>query len=89
LGGVILSAIWGQSRSKLRRFGCCAPVNIPADATALGWDVDGKEDSRSINYPSVVGMPLFLGHSRPDISFTTHQCAQCTHSPKQIHEDAL
>ena len=47
------------------------------------------EASGSINYPSVVGMLLYLGHSRPDISFATHQCARYTHFPKQSHEDAL
>jgi hypothetical protein len=51
------------------------PVNTPADAAALGRDVDGKEASGSINYASVVGMLLYLGHSWPDISFATHQCA--------------
>jgi hypothetical protein len=65
------------------------PVNTPADAVALGQDVDGKEASGSINYTSVVGMLLYLGHSWPDISFATHQCARYTHSPKQTHEDAL
>ncbi len=65
------------------------PVNTPADAAALGRDVDGKEASGSINYASVVGMLLYLGHSRPDISFATHQCAQYTQSPKQTHEDTL
>jgi hypothetical protein len=64
------------------------PVNTPADAAALGRDVGGKEASRSINYASVVGMLLYLGHSWPDISFATHQCAY-TQSPKQTHEDAL
>ncbi len=34
-------------------------------------------------------MLLYLGHSWPDISFATHQCAQYTHSLKQTHEDAL
>jgi hypothetical protein len=34
-------------------------------------------------------MLLYLGHSRPDISFATHQCARYTHSPKQSHKDAL
>jgi hypothetical protein len=34
-------------------------------------------------------MLLYLGHSWPDISFATHQCARYTHSPKQTHEDAL
>jgi hypothetical protein len=65
------------------------PVNTPADAAALGWDVNGKEASESINYASVVGMLLYLGHSGPDISFATHQCARYTHSLKQTHEDAL
>jgi len=37
----------------------------------------------------VIGMLLYLGHSRPDISFATHQCARYTHFPKQSHEDAL
>ncbi len=51
--------------------------------------MDGKDASGSINYPSVVGMLLYLVHSRPDISFVTHQCARYTHFPKQSHEDAL
>jgi hypothetical protein len=65
------------------------PVDTPAETAALGRDVDGEEASGSVNYASVVGMLLYLGHSRPDISFTTHQCAWYTHSPKQTHENAL
>jgi hypothetical protein len=34
-------------------------------------------------------MLLYLEHSRPDISFATHQCARYTHSPKLSHENAL
>jgi hypothetical protein len=65
------------------------PVNTPAENAALGRDLEGKEASGSVNYASVVGMLLYLGHSRPDISFAMHQCARYTHSPKQSHEDAL
>jgi hypothetical protein len=65
------------------------PVDTPAETGALGRDVDGKEASGTINYASVVGMLLYLGHSRPDISFATHQCARYNHSPKQSHEEAL
>jgi hypothetical protein len=65
------------------------PVDTPAETAALGRNVDGEEASGSVNYASVVGMLLCLGHSRPDISFVTHQCAQYTHSPKQTHENAL
>jgi hypothetical protein len=65
------------------------PVDTPADAAALGLDVNGKEASGSIICASVVGMLLYLRHSQPNISFATHQCAQYTHSPKQTYEDAL
>ncbi len=51
------------------------PVDTPAENAALARDIDGKEASGSINYASVVGMLLYLGHSKPDISFGTHQCA--------------
>ena len=57
-------------------------VDTPAESAALGRDVDGKEGSGSINYASVIGMLLYLGHRRPDISFAIHQCARYTHSPK-------
>jgi hypothetical protein len=65
------------------------PVDTPVENKALGKDIDGKNASGSINYASVIGMLLYLSHSRPDISFATHQCARYTHSPKQSHEDAL
>jgi hypothetical protein len=65
------------------------PVNTPADTAALGKDIDGEKASGSINNPSVIGMLLYLEHSRPDISFATHQCARYTHLPKLSHENAL
>jgi hypothetical protein len=65
------------------------PVNTPANTAALGKDIDGGEASGSIKYPSIIGMLLYLKHSRPDISFTTHQCARYTHLPKLSHENAL
>ena len=64
-------------------------VATPAEKAALGRDLGGPVASGSINYPSVIGMLLYLGHSRPDISFATHQCARYTHSPRQSHENAL
>jgi hypothetical protein len=65
------------------------PVDTPAESAALGRDIDGKVASGSIYYASVVGMLLYLGHSHPDISFATHQCARYTHSQRQSHKDAL
>jgi hypothetical protein len=65
------------------------PVEMPAEKAALGRHIEKQAASGFINYASVVGMLLYLGHSCPDISFGTHQCARYTHSPKQAHEDAL
>jgi hypothetical protein len=66
-------------------------MNTPAKMAALGRDIDGKEASGYINYASIVGMHLYLGHSQPNISIATHQCACYTHAPKpkQSHKDAL
>jgi hypothetical protein len=64
-------------------------VATPAEKAALGQDVDGSPASGQVNYASVIGMLLYLGHSRPDIAFATHQCACYTIAPKQSHEDAL
>ena len=64
-------------------------VDTPAEKSALGRDIDGPSTCGIINYASVIGMLLYLGHSRPDISFATHQCTGYTHSPQKVHEDAL
>ena len=64
-------------------------VATPADKAALGKDVDGPPVSGQVNYASVIGMLLYLGHTCPNIAFATHQCAHYTFAPKQSHEDAL
>jgi hypothetical protein len=64
-------------------------VATPADKAALGRDLAGQPASGSVNYASVIGMLLHLGHSHPDIAFATHQCTRYTSAPKQSHEDAL
>jgi hypothetical protein len=38
-------------------------MNAPAEMAAIGCDIDGKEASGCINYASIVGMLLYLGHS--------------------------
>jgi hypothetical protein len=64
-------------------------VATPAEKAALGKDVDGPPVSGQVNYASVIGMLLYVGHSCPDIAFATHQCAHYTFAPKQLHEDGL
>jgi hypothetical protein len=64
-------------------------VATRAEKAASGKDVDGPPASGQINYASMIGMLLYLGHSHPDIAFATHQCARYTFAPKQSHEEAL
>ena len=51
----------------------------------LGTDVNGSEAKRDWpnSYASVIGMMLYLAsNTRPDISFSVHQCARFTHNTK-------
>jgi hypothetical protein len=52
------------------------PCDTPAKTAALGKDVDDKQASGSINYPSMIGMLLYLEHSRPDVHATL-TCLRC------------
>jgi hypothetical protein len=65
------------------------PIDTHAESAALVKDVEGKKASGSINYASVVGMLLYLGHSHPDISFVTHQCARYTTILQNSHTKML
>ena len=68
----------------------CTSVPTPAAEKPLGKDKDGPEFKETWNYPSVVGMLLYLsGNSRPDIAFAVHQAARFTHAPKQVHAVAI
>jgi hypothetical protein len=62
---------------------------MPAESKALRKDIDGPPAKGNINYAQVIGMLLYLNHSRPDISFAMHQCARYTFAPKLSHENAL
>ena len=64
-------------------------ISTPTESVALPRDGDGQPISGVINYSSVIGMLLYLRHTRPDIAFAVHQCARCTFEPKQSHEKAL
>ena len=65
-------------------------ISTPADNKPLGKDANGAPFRESWNYPSVVGMLLYLsGNSRPDIAFAVNQAARFTHDPKQSHAVAV
>ena len=64
--------------------------NTPDETSPLGIPSNFKEAKETWNYPSVVGMILYLcSNSRPDIQFTVHQCESFSHSPSQIHFNAV
>ncbi len=47
-------------------------VATPAETAAFQRDVDSPPASGQVNYASVIGMLLYLGHSHPDTAFATH-----------------
>jgi Reverse transcriptase (RNA-dependent DNA polymerase) len=66
------------------------PRATPAQKEALKKDEDGPAMTENWNYPSIVGMLMFLANNtRPDIAFAVNQCARFTHSPKQSHAVAV
>jgi hypothetical protein len=61
-----------------------------AEYGVLPADKAGELCNEGFNYPSVVGMLIYLAsNSWPDIAFAVHQCARFTHHPRLIHEQAL
>ena len=68
----------------------CNPNRQPAAAAALGIDPEGEAYTESWNYPSIVGMLLYLlTNTCPDIAFAVSQVARFNHNPKQTHARAL
>jgi len=66
------------------------PNKLPAKCEPLGMDPDGEPFDEPWNYPSVVGMLLYLStNTRPDITFAVSQVARFTHSPKKSHGIAV
>lgn len=66
----------------------CNPNRTPA--AALGIDPEGEPYQETWNYPSIVGMLLYLStNTRPDISFAVSQVARFNHNPKQSHARAI
>ena len=67
----------------------CYPVDTPC-TKFLPLDEFGCLSHGEFSYPSIVGQLNYLqGHSRPDITMATSQCARYVHNPKRSHELAL
>jgi len=63
---------------------------LSASKETLGIDPDGKPFNEKRNYPSVIGMLLYLStNTRPDIAFAVSQVARFTHDPKLSHDTAV
>ena len=62
----------------------------PAAQVTLGIDPDGEPYDEPWNYPSIIGMLLYLStNTRPDITFAVSQVARFNHSPKKSHATAV
>ncbi|GFH50753.1 hypothetical protein CTEN210_07229 [Chaetoceros tenuissimus] len=66
-------------------------TKIPAEANKpLPKDSEGDPYYQGFNYPSVVGMMMYLcNNSRPDIAFAVHQCARHSFRPTRLHAQYL
>ena len=63
------------------------PKYNPADKIPLHSDLEGEEYCETRNYQSIVGMLLYLGGStKPDMTYTVHQCARFSHALKRSHK---
>ena len=68
----------------------CAAKATPCNTEPLGSNTQGDPAAGAFDYPSVVGMLMYLcSNTRPDIQFAVHQCARFTHFPKKTHEQAV
>jgi len=67
------------------------PRKLPAASSKiLKRHQESKERDKSFNYRSVVGKLNYLEKSaRPDISYSTHQCARFVEDPKVKHSKAI
>ena len=65
-------------------------VKTPAEYGALQKDEDGENYDTSFNYPSIVGILLYLQNNTiSDITFAVSQCTRYTFFTKLSHEKAL
>ena len=69
----------------------CNPNWTPATQLTLGIDSDGEPAyDETWNYPSIVGMLLYLStNTHPDIIFAASQAARFNHSPKKSDASAI
>jgi len=68
----------------------CKSSPTPMGMKPPGADRDGAPFMESWEYPSIVGMLMYLaGNSRPDIAHAVHACARHSHSPRASHARAV
>ena len=65
--------------------------NTPAESSKiLHANINGTDRKQMWNFRAVVGCLNYLqAMTRPDLSYSVHQCARFCNSPKLCHEQAL
>ena len=68
----------------------CNTKGMPCGTNPLRTDANGQRPQAKWDYPSVVGMLMYLcSNTRPDIQYAVHQCARFSHNPRASHEQAI
>jgi hypothetical protein len=70
--------------------GECNGAPTPCTQDPVHKDVNGAGFNETWEYRSVIGMLMYLSaNSRPDISYSVHQCARFSHEPRKSHGTAI
>ena len=64
-------------------------VKTPAKESPLTTDTDGLSFDGDYDYPTVVGMLLYLVNTCPDIQYAVHSCCCFVHCPRKSHDVAI
>ena len=68
----------------------CNPNSTLSTLDPLGPEKDGQPMNESLEYPSIIGMLMYLANNtRPDIAHTVHACTRYTHLPRKSHATAV
>ncbi|CAA7399927.1 unnamed protein product [Spirodela intermedia] len=63
----------------------CKPANTPIDPNQKLCMADEENSINREMYQRLIGRPLYLTHTRPDISYQVSILSQFTHQPKECH----
>ena len=67
----------------------CNGRDTPAERGELGSDTEGVVADIGYNYRSIIGMMLYLEHTRTEITYAVSACSRFCNAPKVSHAMAI